>query len=141
MKASLALFRCGRCRRSYSNPLGHVCVTRLDLPVRTGKTTLAPKVSVTGKCQDCGKPRGNPFTHVCGPKSDFKRRLAASKRRKKSRRPATAKHLYQSCQDKDCKRLACIAFREGRDEGYAEGSASGYESGYTAAAAAAGDGS
>ena len=133
LKISGALFHCRRCRKSYSSPLGHVCVTR-NAAARGGR--LAPKVTVTANCSTCGKPAGNPLTHVCAPKSDFKRRLAASKKAAAKTGAAKPKHLYQSCRDKDCERVACEAYREGRDEGYREGFAEGYDTGFEAGHAA-----
>ena len=43
-------------------------------------------------------------------------------------------HRYQSCRDGDCERIACVAWREARAEGYDEG----YQDGYRAGAASAG---
>jgi hypothetical protein len=123
LKIKGALFHCGRCRKSYSNPFGHVCITRLDRKAPAGKTKLAPKVTATaGKCGTCGKPRG--LLHTCTVKTDFKQRRAAAK---KAARPA---HLYEACRDTDCQRPACRAFKEGRDEGREEGHREGYSSGH-----------
>ena len=139
LKVNAALFHCRRCRKSYSSPLGHVCVTR-NAAARGGR--LAPKVTVDRTCA-CGKPAGNPLTHVCAPKSDFRRQLAASKKAAaKSSASAKPKHLYQSCRDDDCERVACEAFREGRAEGYRdgydEGSAADYAAGLAAGLASKG---
>ena len=30
------------------------------------------------------------------------------------------KHTYASCRDKECQRLACVAYREGREAGREE---------------------
>ena len=134
-----SLFHCGACRKSYSNPFGHVCVTRLDRPAPTGRTRLAPTVGVSaGTCPRCGKPRGNPATHVCTVRTDFKRRKAdtgkqeaAGKRRQAAslrkigrarQQPARPQpHTYQACRDEDCPRAACTAYRDGRATGYEEG--------------------
>jgi flagellar biosynthesis/type III secretory pathway protein FliH len=51
---------------------------------------------------------------------------------------ATPQHRYQACRDRDCERIACAAWREGREEGYTDGHAEGFAEGYAAGAAAAG---
>jgi len=130
LKISGGLFRCGRCRKSYSNPLGHVCAVRMDRRTPVGTTRLAPKVSVAGRCGSCGQPRNNPLTHVCPPRSDFRKRKAAAKRKAKS-----PPHLYESCRDEDCRRIPCAAYRAGKAEGIEEGTAASYEAGFAAGAA------
>jgi hypothetical protein len=37
LKLRVPVFRCGRCRKRYRNPLGHVCTTRTDYKKRTTK--------------------------------------------------------------------------------------------------------
>lgn len=130
LKLKLALFHCGRCGKDFSSLLGHACVVRR--PAARG-TTVAVRASVTPLCGACGKPAGNPLTHVCVIRTDFKRRKkAAAKKAAAAKRAAAPKHLYQSCQDKDCKRMPCAAFREGREEGRIEGEETGYAKGYAA---------
>jgi hypothetical protein len=122
-----SLFHCGRCGKRYSNPLGHVCVTRLDRKARTGKTTLDPKAAAT--CARCRKPLGNPLTHTCTVKTDFRaRRKAAAKASK----PARPQHRYEACRDEDCHRTGCTAYREGRELGYYEGWNAGFPAGVAA---------
>jgi hypothetical protein len=124
LKLQDALFRCGRCHQRYSNPLGHVCVTRLDRKARDGRTTVAPKAGLSfGTCGTCGKPLGNPFTHTCRPRPDFKRRAAkARKDAAAAKRQARPEHPPPSaCRDADCARAACVAFRDRRQYGYEEG--------------------
>jgi len=134
LAARFALFHCGRCGKDYLNPLGHMCVARMDLRTPVRRTTVAPKAVLSlGDCTTCRKPIGNPLTHVCAPKSDFRRRKAAAA---KAARPARPPHLYQACRDRECERIPCVAFREGQAEGYlagyADGSASGYDAGFAA---------
>ena len=45
---------------------------------------------------------------------------------------------YDRCRDPECPRLACAAYREGRESGYADGYGDGYASGFSAGLAAAG---
>ena len=72
------LFRCGRCRKSFSSPLGHVCTVRNP----KGRMRLKPKASaLLATCKTCGKSYSNPLGHVCTVKTDFKRRKAAGTRR------------------------------------------------------------
>lgn len=139
LKLQGALFHCGRCRKSYSNPFGHVCITRLDRKARDGRTTLAPKVTASlGTCGGCGRPLGNPLTHSCTVKTDYrKRRRAAAKAGKvgKPQHPEPG-----ACRDGDCQRTGCRAYREGREYGYQEGydlgRMDGYAEGFAAGVAA-----
>ena len=82
-----ALFRCGTCRKSYSNPLGHVCVSRMGRAA--GRTKLKP--SLSAKCQQCRKPLGNPLTHTCTTRTDFKRRTAKAKKEAAAAKRAAAR--------------------------------------------------
>jgi len=128
LRASFALFRCGRCNRTYANPLGHMCVVRMDRKSPVRKTTVAPKADLSAGCGTCGKPMGNPLTHVCVIRSDFKKRKAAAAKRT----AVKPRHLYQSCRDDDCQRVPCTAFRDGRAEGYQDGYSDGEAAGYRA---------
>jgi hypothetical protein len=120
MKISIRLVTCGRCGKPKGNPLTHVCVTRLDRRPRTVRTRLRPKLSVTTRCPKCRRSYTNPLTHVCTVKTDFRRRLAASRKKPAARKAA---HRYESCRDRDCERLACVAYRDGYEEGYELGAA------------------
>lgn len=129
LKIKGALFHCGRCRKDYSNPFGHVCITRLDRKARDGRTTLAPKVGASlGTC-GCGKPLGNPLTHSCTVKTDFRKRRKAAKaaRASKPQHPQPG-----ACRDQECQQAACRAYRDGHDYGYQEG----YDLGFAAGLAA-----
>jgi hypothetical protein len=125
LKVRGALFHCGRCGKSYSNPFGHECVSRMDR--RGGKTTLSPKVSTSlGKCPKCRKPLGNPLTHTCTVRTDFKARTAKARKdeaaaKRAAARKARPEHRYEACRDEDCKRIPCTAYKEGDREGYDRG--------------------
>lgn len=142
-----ALFRCGRCRKSYSNPLGHVCTVRSP----KGRVRVKPRASASlAVCGTCGKPYSNPLGHVCIVKTDFRRRTAAGKRRAaaaaKRKKPLVVRakkkapagrasaqaHDYRACRDEDCARTACVAWREALAEGYRDGWKDGHAEGYRA---------
>ena len=114
-----ALFHCGTCRKDYSNPFGHMCVSRMGRAA--GRTKLKP--SLSAKCQKCRKNMGNPLTHTCTTRTDFKRRTAkARKDAAAAKKKARPEHPRPSaCQDGDCKRAGCVAYREGREDGYERG--------------------
>ena len=124
-----ALFHCGRCRKRYSNPFGHECVAPMG---RQGKTTFRPTASAT--CPKCHKPYGNPLTHTCTARSDFKGRTAkARKDATAARRKARPEHPRPSaCRERYCKRAACAAYREGREDGFTEGYDEGFPDGIAA---------
>ena len=51
---------------------------------------------------------------------------------------ARQQHHYRTCRDQDCPRLACQAYREGRQDGWHDGYDAGWPEGYAAGAASAG---
>jgi hypothetical protein len=134
-----ALFQCGRCRKRYSNPFGHRCVTRLDRKTPAGKTKLAVKLGLSaGTCGKCHRPVGNPITHKCTVRTDFRKRAAkakkdaaAAKRKARPQHPRAAQ-----CPDGDCQRAACAAYREGRERGFEDGFEDGFDKGFIAGMAA-----
>jgi hypothetical protein len=106
---------CGKCGKRRG--LAHVCMVRRA----SGRTRVkAPSVSLA-TCPRCGKPYANPFTHACTVKTDFKRRSAAAAKRAKAAAPKhqAPKHDYRTCRDTDCQRYACVAYRDGYDNGFA----------------------
>jgi len=133
MKLRGALFRCGRCRKSYSNPFGHTCVAPMG---RQGKTRFRPSASAT--CPKCHKPYGNPLTHTCTVGTDFRRRTAKAKKdaaaaKRAAARKARPEHpRFSACRDADCKRAACVAYREGREDGFQDGYDEGFPDGIAA---------
>lgn len=131
MKVKLrgALFHCGTCRKDFSNPFGHRCVSPMGRAA--GRTKLKPSLSAS--CPKCRKPLGNPLTHTCTTRTDFRRRTAkakkdtaAAKRKTRPEHPRPA-----ACRDGDCKRTGCVAYREGREDGYRDGFEDGYDGGYS----------
>jgi len=119
---------CGRCGKRREG-LRHVCVSN-----SRRSATFKPAITF-GTCPKCKKPQGNPLTHVCHPKSDFKKRKARAAKRERAearKKRQAEKHDYQACQDKDCPRSLCVAFKTGYKTGYQEGYADGNTAGYAA---------
>lgn len=121
---------CGRCGKPRTG-LRHDCVSN-----SRRKATVRPQLSF-GKCPKCKKALGNPLTHICAPKSDFKARQRKAARREKERAREKArkkrqdgKHDYLACQDKDCPRPLCVAYKTGWKDGYRQGFKDGYKAGY-----------
>lgn len=135
LKVRAALFQCGRCRKRYANPFGHVCVTRLDRRAPAGRTTAAPKLGLsTGTCTTCKKPLGNPLTHTCTTRTDYKKRTAKAKKdaAAASRKSRPQHPPWAACKDTDCQRTGCRAYRDGHEDGYRDGYRDGHEEGYRA---------
>jgi hypothetical protein len=111
--------KCGKCGKPFTNPLTHVCTVRKA----GGKRKVKPSLSVTlATCSKCGKPYANPLTHKCDIGTDFKKRRKAAVAKRKP-------HDYRTCRDGECKRQACVAYKEGLDEGYQQG----WDAGHAAA--------
>jgi hypothetical protein len=131
-RLALTCSRCGKPREG----IRHVCVSN-----STRSATLRLKFSF-GKCSKCKKVIANPLTHNCAPKSDFKARKTAFGKRQKAaererkreeRRKLRAqqpKHEYQSCNDDECRRTACVAWKAGVKEGYDRGFEEGFDAGF-----------
>lgn len=130
LKIKGALFRCGRCGRAYSNPFGHTCVSRIGR--RAGKTRFALSVAVA--CPKCHRPLGNPATHVCTVKTDFRKRaVQARKDAAAAKRQARPEHpRFSACRDAECKRAGCVAYKEGREDGFQDGYDEGFPDGIAA---------
>lgn len=124
---------CGKCGKRRG--LLHTCVVRRP----NGRTRVkAPRVMLVS-CPDCGKPYANPLTHTCASRpGDFKRRKAAAERRERKRKAdqlrerrreeqarrraqggpvPSQRHMPQTCRDQDCRRTACVAYRQGYEDG------------------------
>jgi len=119
LRIAASLMKCGQCGKRYSNPLTHVCYNPRG---RGPRLRVKPRLTVD--CPRCGKPVANPLTHVCKVPSDFRKRLAEQKKqqaraRRKKARAAAAQHDYHACADQDCRRRACLAYREGFADGEA----------------------
>lgn len=106
---------CNRCGKPRTG-IRHDCIVRSS---RAASRSATPKLKLSfGTCPSCKKPYdGNPLTHVCRVKSDFKKRKAAAGRK----RQQPEKHDYQACNDADCPRPLCIAFKTGWKFGYDTG--------------------
>jgi hypothetical protein len=123
---------CGRCGKPRGG-LRHDCVSN-----SRRKATAAPKLSF-GKCPKCKKTVSNPFAHTCAPKSDFRRRKSAAAKREKAaarKKQQAGKHDYQACQDRDCPRSLCVAYKTGCKFGYQDGYGDGFGTGFEAGVAA-----
>jgi hypothetical protein len=125
VKLNVSLIKCGRCGKRYSNPLTHVCVTRMDRKPSARKTKVGPKLVV--KCS-CGAPLGNPLTHRCVTRTDFKKRAAEKPAPRP--KPSGNAHEYAACEDDDCPRFQCRVYKEGRSDGRTEGWTAGYAIGF-----------
>lgn len=118
---------CNRCKK----PRGviHTCVSN-------STRAATPKLKIEKpRCSRCKKPRG--FLHTCTTKTDFKSRKSAWTRRQKApARKQDPKHEYASCNDNECPRPYCRAYREGwklgLDDGYKQGYGNGYDQGVAA---------
>lgn len=114
VRITVSLIKCGQCGKRYSSPLTHECViTPGRRPVRT---RVKPRVMID--CPKCKRPVTSPLTHVCTIRTDFRRRLAAQKKRQAAEKRARARaaapqHDYHSCTGQDCQRRTCMAYREG----------------------------
>ena len=119
LRFSGQLFRCGRCRKSYSNPLGHVRVSSR----RTGRRRLKPRARLSlAVCGNCGKEYSNPLGHVCVVKSGLRKRKAAAKRsaateaRREKARAARAREVAARRKRREKETAARQARRAREDE-------------------------
>jgi hypothetical protein len=84
------------------------------------------------QCGRCHKRYSSPLGHTCTVKTDYKKRSAkAAREAAAAKRKTRPQHPPPSaCQDGDCRRGACVAYREGREDGRREGREEGFEDGF-----------
>lgn len=141
---------CSRCGKTYGgrngNPLTHVCRPR-DGDFRQRKAARQRKIraAATAKARAAEREkqqakvtaarereRQRSRAQVARLKAAYEKRLAAERARSRQQHKAPARprrppHEYQSCQDKDCQRPVCVAFREGYRDGHRDGYKQGFE--------------
>lgn len=136
-----ALFQCGRCRKAYSNPLGHECAGGGDFAKRRRREKAGERRARETAARQARRQKEADARRARRKREDDARRArrakeneaAAERKRKPSARPRRPAHPYESCRDADCQRVACEAWREGHGQGYAEGEAAGYAAGVASA--------
>lgn len=136
--------KCPECGKRRGNPLTHTCTVTTDFKAR--KRAAERKAATAARKARADAKR----------KADAERRKAATKRRRAreaarrkaiadqrkaataARRPAPARparpaHDYRTCTDPECRRYACLAWKEAFQEGRTTGLDDGWDIGYDAA--------
>lgn len=96
--------KCGTCGKRYVNPLTHVCAPKSDFRKRKREAERAAR-------RDAARARKKAAAE--------RRKAAAAERRRKAREKRSAprsprpQHDYRLCHDEDCRRHACVAYRDG----------------------------
>jgi hypothetical protein len=132
---------CGRCGKPRG--LTHTCITRTDFAQR--KAAAARRQAAQAKRRKAAERRA--VLRARQRQAAARRRAAAAAKRKAAAewrkaaktaaRPtpaATTKpaHDYRTCQDRECRRYACQAWKQALDEGHTSGLDDGYQLGYQA---------
>jgi len=98
---AVELATCGRCGRSYANPLTHVCPSKPgDFKRRKAAAERAERKQKATQLRE-------------------QRRAEAARRRAAGGPQRRAGHDYHSCRDAACNRALCRAYREGIERGFA----------------------
>lgn len=124
-----ALFRCGSCGKSYSNPLGHSCTGGGDLAKRRRRQRGSERRAAETARRQARRQKEIDGRRARRKREDDARRARrakeneAARARKKKAEPRRGRpaHPYENCRDADCQRVACEAWREGRAFGFDEG--------------------
>jgi hypothetical protein len=125
------LFACGSCGRKYNNPFGHRCGNAGDFGKRKREAQRAERAEAAKKKRAADRQRVNERV-AAARKAERERaaaRVSAARRserakaarraakakaaRKPPRRPGRPSHDYANCQDPQCQRQACEAYRDG----------------------------
>jgi hypothetical protein len=139
LKARGALFHCGRCGKSYSNPFGHVCTSSGDFKRRGAAHKKSTAAAAVREKKSAARAKETAARQARRQREDEGRRarrakeLAAARARKEktaASRPARPEHRYEACREEDCERIPCAAYREGREDGYRDGHYDGYARGF-----------
>lgn len=106
--------KCSTCGKRYSNPLAHTCTVKSDFKQRqrAAERERAASARRAKRQQQRERAKGRRK------KAADRRKAAAADRRAKARsrpaaKPRAQQHDYRMCNDDDCRRTACQAFRDG----------------------------
>lgn len=128
------LFACGSCGKKYSNPFGHRCGNAGDFGKRKRAAQRAARAEAAKAKRAAERQRVNERIAAARKKERERaaQRVSAARRterrkaearatraraaRKPPRRPGRPAHDYRNCRDHDCERVACEAYREGRED-------------------------
>jgi hypothetical protein len=119
--------RCGTCGKRYTNPLTHTCTVKTDFRKRQRaaerqKAAAARRAKAAEKRQRererkaATRARQREKAKARRKAAADRRKAAAAQRRQKARpapKQRAPQHDYRSCNDEDCRRAACAAFKEG----------------------------
>lgn len=122
--ADRATVKCPTCGKRYSNPLTHTCTVKTDF--RKRKAAETRRQATEARRRKAAEKRA--AARVRKKAAADRRRAATAARRAKSRRkPAPRQrpqqHDYRTCRDDECRRHACVAFKEGYEAGFPDGQA------------------
>lgn len=115
---------CSTCHKRYSNPFTHTCVVKTDYKRRVRKARRDAKTAARRAARKAAAERRKAARKAAAARRKAKAaerkaaRLAAREAAK--RRQPTTEHRYWMCDDLECHRMACKAYREGRERGVEE---------------------
>jgi histone H1/5 len=127
---------CPACHKRYTNPLTHVCTVKTDYKKRVAaekrrqatearRKAAAEKRRRARERKAATRARQREAARVRRKAAADRRKAAAAARRKgpaRTRsRPAQPKHDFRTCRDGECERYACVAYKEGYEDGYPDG--------------------
>lgn len=132
-RLTVAEHACTACGRPMKNTFTHLCSNAGDFQKRKRKAASAAK-------------RAKVNARVAGVRATERRRanerVAAVRAKHKAKgkssspRKAAERHDYRACRDRDCRRVACEAWKEALEEGFEDGLEQGYAQGYAAGVSA-----
>lgn len=115
-QARRAAVTCGTCGKRYANPLTHTCTVKTDFKKRAAadKRRQAAEARRQRKRETAARRREAAKARRKAA-ADRRRAAAAARRKTPAKRtgPAKPAHDYRTCRDPECRRHACVAYREG----------------------------
>jgi hypothetical protein len=107
---------CPKCRKRLGNPLTHVCVIRTDFRKRKAAAERRAKAA-----RKAARTRERRQAAAARRREAAARRRAAARARKaaakaRPKRPRPPAHDYRTCNDPECEKYGCLAYRQGLDD-------------------------
>jgi hypothetical protein len=144
LSLAVSLGDCPTCGRPRGNPLTHTCTVKTDFKARhraadrqaaaeRRKAKAAAKRRAEAERRKAATARRRAKEAARRKAAADRRKAAADAKRKAPARPARPPHDYRSCTDHDCRRYACLAWKEAFQEGRTTGLDDGWDIGYDAA--------
>jgi hypothetical protein len=111
---------CSTCGKRYTNPLTHTCAVRTDFKKRKAAAGRRAAAELRRQRRREAAARKRAAAKARRKAAADRRKAAAAARRQAAKRSQAPRRLpahdYHTCGDQDCRRHACVAYRDGIED-------------------------